>query len=87
MLVLSPTRELAMQSQEVMEKAGKECEIRQDHESWMKLARFSHFASPGQFAAMEEFPSGNSAKPCDGELRLWLQLLEGNLQPTYLCLC
>ena len=28
MLVLSPTRELAMQSQEVMEKAGKECEIR-----------------------------------------------------------
>jgi superfamily II DNA/RNA helicase len=36
MLIVAPTRELAMQSQEVLEEAGKSCNIRREDRDFMK---------------------------------------------------
>jgi superfamily II DNA/RNA helicase len=36
MLIVAPTRELAMQSQEVLEEAGKSCNIRREDRDYIK---------------------------------------------------
>jgi superfamily II DNA/RNA helicase len=36
MLIVAPTRELAMQSQEVLEEAGKSCNIRRKDRDYIK---------------------------------------------------
>jgi superfamily II DNA/RNA helicase len=36
MLIVAPTRELAMQSQEVLEEAGKSCNIRREDRVYIK---------------------------------------------------
>jgi superfamily II DNA/RNA helicase len=36
MLIVAPTRELAMQSQEVLEEAGKSCNIRREDRNYIK---------------------------------------------------
>jgi superfamily II DNA/RNA helicase len=37
MLIVAPTRELAMQSQEVLEEAGKSCNIRREDSRLYKM--------------------------------------------------
>jgi superfamily II DNA/RNA helicase len=47
MLIVAPTRELAMQSQEVLEEAGKSCNIRREDRDYIKKTQcfciFNHY--------------------------------------------